>query len=58
MVESYLHEGSQAFPKNPADLAYGVSITDACVNWETTERMLRWGATQFAAAKTAALATA
>jgi 3-deoxy-7-phosphoheptulonate synthase len=53
-----LHEGSQAFPKNPADLAYGVSITDACVNWETTERMLRWGATQFAAAKTAALATA
>jgi 3-deoxy-7-phosphoheptulonate synthase len=25
------------------ELTYGVSITDACVNWETTERMLRWG---------------
>jgi 3-deoxy-7-phosphoheptulonate synthase len=41
MVESYLHEGSQPFPQNPAELRYGVSITDACVNWETTERMLR-----------------
>jgi len=24
------------------ELRYGVSITDACINWETTERMLRW----------------
>jgi 3-deoxy-7-phosphoheptulonate synthase len=38
MIESYLHEGSQ--PVTP-ELKYGVSITDACVNWETTERMLR-----------------
>jgi 3-deoxy-7-phosphoheptulonate synthase len=29
--------------KNPADLKYGVSITDSCIGWETTERMLRWG---------------
>ncbi len=48
MVESYLEEGQQAFPKNPADLRYGVSITDACVSWETTERMLRWAAEQLA----------
>lgn len=41
MVESYLNEGNQAVPENLADLKYGVSITDACVNWETTERMLR-----------------
>ena len=41
MVESYLHQGNQPFPQNPAELCYGVSITDACVNWETTERMLR-----------------
>jgi 3-deoxy-7-phosphoheptulonate synthase len=40
MVESYLNEGNQPFPQNPAELRYGVSITDACVNWETTERML------------------
>jgi len=43
MVESHLHEGNQSFPKPVKDLQYGVSITDACLNWETTERMLRWG---------------
>ncbi|MBI3880042.1 MAG: 3-deoxy-7-phosphoheptulonate synthase [Verrucomicrobia bacterium] len=43
MVESYLHEGSQPVPKNSADLQPGVSVTDACVSWETTERMLRQG---------------
>jgi 3-deoxy-7-phosphoheptulonate synthase len=43
MVESYLDEGAQPFPKNPAEIRYGLSITDGCVGWETTERMLRWG---------------
>jgi 3-deoxy-7-phosphoheptulonate synthase len=43
MVESHLHEGSQPMAKNPAELRYGVSITDSCIGWETTERMLRWG---------------
>jgi 3-deoxy-7-phosphoheptulonate synthase len=43
MVESHLNEGNQPIPKNPADLRYGVSITDSCVGWEATERMLRWG---------------
>ena len=43
MVESNLFEGNQPFPKNPADLRYGVSISDACLGWEATERMMRWG---------------
>ena len=43
MVESYLHEGSQPIPKNLAELKPGVSVTDACLGWETTERMLRHG---------------
>jgi 3-deoxy-7-phosphoheptulonate synthase len=43
MIESYLEEGSQPIPKNIAELRYGVSITDACISWETTERLLRWG---------------
>jgi len=43
MVESHLSEGNQPIPKNPAELRYGVSITDSCIGWETTERMLRWG---------------
>lgn len=41
MVESYLEEGNQPVAGNRAELKYGVSITDACVNWTTTERMLR-----------------
>jgi len=56
MVESYLHEGNQPFPKNPSELAYGVSITDACVGWEVTERMLLWASKQCSAAKPASLA--
>lgn len=43
MVESHLSEGNQPIPKNLGELRYGVSITDSCVGWETTERMLRWG---------------
>lgn len=58
MVESYLHEGSQPFPKKASELSYGVSITDACVSWEVTERMLRWGSQQCASAKPTALAVA
>ena len=43
MVESFLSEGAQPFPKPVNELKYGVSITDACISWETTERMLRQG---------------
>nr|WP_281281241.1 3-deoxy-7-phosphoheptulonate synthase [Pontiella sulfatireligans] len=37
MIESFIEEGSQ---KISGELKYGLSITDACVDWETTERML------------------
>jgi 3-deoxy-7-phosphoheptulonate synthase len=40
MVESHLHEGSQKIPSDLSQLRYGVSVTDECVGWETTERML------------------
>jgi 3-deoxy-7-phosphoheptulonate synthase len=43
MLESHLHEGSQPLT-DPSNLKYGVSITDACLGWEVTERMLRHGA--------------
>ncbi len=43
MVESNLHEGNQPIPTNLKELRYGVSLTDSCIGWETTERMLRWG---------------
>ena len=40
MVESNLGAGNQPLAP-PQDLAYGVSITDACVGWEDTEALLR-----------------
>ncbi|KAF4550293.1 Phospho-2-dehydro-3-deoxyheptonate aldolase AMT16 [Elsinoe fawcettii] len=41
MIESHIHEGAQKVPKEgKAGLKYGVSITDACINWETTEIVL------------------
>jgi|TARA_Y100000310_G_scaffold332272_2_gene407546 3-deoxy-7-phosphoheptulonate synthase len=40
MVESNINEGNQAIPDNRDDLKYGVSVTDACVSFETTEKML------------------
>ena len=43
MIESFLSEGAQPFPRPVNELQYGVSITDACISWETTERMLRAG---------------
>jgi 3-deoxy-7-phosphoheptulonate synthase len=41
MVESYLEAGNQPIPDDPSKLRYGVSITDKCVDWHTTERMIR-----------------
>lgn len=46
MVESYLEEGSQPFPKAVGELRYGLSVTDSCIGWATTEHLLRWGAEQ------------
>ena len=40
MLESHINEGNQSLG-DPKDLKYGVSITDACINWETTEELLR-----------------
>jgi len=41
MVESNLQSGSQAFPQPKDKLRYGVSITDACIDWNTTEALVR-----------------
>ena len=42
MIESNLKAGAQKVPASgPADLERGVSITDACVDWDTTVTMLR-----------------
>ena len=40
MIESNLAEGNQKVTADHSQLTYGVSITDACINWETTEKVL------------------
>jgi 3-deoxy-7-phosphoheptulonate synthase len=39
MVESHINPGRQDIIPGKA-LAYGVSVTDACINWADTEVML------------------
>lgn len=41
MLESHLHPGNQLIPADLSQLQYGVSVTDACMGWETTELLLR-----------------
>ena len=41
MIESNLEAGNQPIPAALSQLKYGVSITDPCVDWATTEKMLR-----------------
>jgi len=41
MIESNIEAGSQSIPSDLTQLKYGVSVTDKCVDWATTERMLR-----------------
>ena len=40
MLESHLKAGSQPIPKDLTQLEYGVSITDPCIDWPTTESLL------------------
>jgi 3-deoxy-7-phosphoheptulonate synthase len=41
MIESNINEGSQKVPEEgKAGLKYGVSITDACIGWDDTEKVL------------------
>ncbi len=41
MLESNLGWGNQDIPANLADLRYGVSVTDACIDWPATEAVLQ-----------------
>src|SRR5690606_39353448 len=38
MLESNIHFGNQNIPKDLSELKYGVSVTDACIDWAETER--------------------
>ena len=40
MVESNLFEGSQKIPEDLSQLKYGISVTDKCIDWKTTESLI------------------
>jgi 3-deoxy-7-phosphoheptulonate synthase len=40
MLESNIFGGNQSIPKDLSELKYGVSVTDACMAWDTTEQAL------------------
>ncbi len=40
MLESHLKAGNQPIPKDLSTLEYGVSITDPCIDWQSTEALL------------------
>lgn len=40
MLESYIYSGNQSINVSCSTAKYGISVTDACIGWETTERLL------------------
>lgn len=40
MLESNLYEGNQPLCSNREQLKYGVSVTDKCIGWKETERII------------------
>jgi len=40
MIESFIEAGNQPIPTDLSKLKYGCSVTDACVDWPTTEKMI------------------
>ncbi|QZA81452.1 3-deoxy-7-phosphoheptulonate synthase [Deefgea piscis] len=53
MIESNLVVGNQKIPVDLSQLIYGCSVTDGCIDWASTESMLRDAAQRLAAAKAA-----
>ena len=42
MLESNINPGAQKLGADPESLEYGVSITDSCIGWDETVRLLEW----------------
>lgn len=56
MLESHLHEGNQSCEQPRINMRYGISVTDACINWESTETLLRHMYRELSAVLTARIA--
>lgn len=42
ILESHLNEGNQPIPRCRSELKYGISITDPCLDWDSTEQLIQW----------------
>lgn len=58
LVESHLNAGSQILGKDPKALRYAVSLTDPCMDWKTTERLVLAAAELLAQQRTVPLVAA
>ena len=47
MLQSYLEWGTQPIRFDHSKMEYGVSVTDPCIDWATTESLLREAAERF-----------
>ena len=50
LLESHLHWGKQPILRDRDRMEYGVSVTDPCIDWETTEALLREAHERYGAA--------
>ena len=41
ILESHIEGGNQPIPDCTSKLKYGVSITDPCLDWKTTESLIK-----------------
>ena len=41
MLESHINKGNQPIPEDLSRLEYGVSVTDGCIDWDTTQSAIR-----------------
>jgi len=48
MIESNIKEGKQPLASDPSKLEYGLSITDPCLSWEDTARLLKFARDELA----------
>jgi len=48
MIESNIKEGNQPLSGDPSKLEYGLSITDPCLGWDDTARLLRFARDELA----------
>ena len=51
MLESNINGGNQPISADRSKLKYGVSVTDPCIDWPTTEHCLREAACVLKAAR-------